>query len=344
MSYSNPLISVILPVYNAEKYVSQAIESILTQTFQDFELILIEDGSTDQSPRILQSYQTEDERIRLVKNEANLGLISTLNKGIGIAKGKYIARMDADDICRPTRLEKQMKFLEKHPEIDVLGTGMEYIQEDGFELGWFEIHPKTPGAIRWILMFGNPFGHPTILLRKKAIDKVQGYSEQDRLVEDYALWTRMIQARNGANLDEPLVKYRLHPESVSTANQLEQQEKSHQISLQMLNLLLESSDANFLANTYLDRPLATQEDRLRTCRLILKLYRKLSARFRMPLRDKIEILQDVGKRIYGISATHQWNSPLFPYWFVTWIIRAGTRLLIKSPKSGIKDPSLRGRQ
>ena len=155
-----PMISVIMPVYNGEKYLCEAIDSILNQTYTDFEFIILNDGSTDKTEEIILSY--DDPRIVYVKNETNLQIVKTLNKGIALAKGKYIARMDADDISLPERFEKQLKFMEQYPSIDVCGTWMRIIDKP--KQVW--TYPEKHEEIKAQLLFNTPLSHPTLIIKK----------------------------------------------------------------------------------------------------------------------------------------------------------------------------------
>lgn len=213
-----PKVSIIMPVYNTvETYLRESIESILNQTFKDFEFIIINDGSTNNAEEVILSYK--DDRIKYVKNEENLKLIRTLNKGFDLAKGEYIARMDSDDISLPQRLEKQVDFLEKHPEVDVLGT-------------WFQCFPRERKMETFVdnrsikeclLINSNNIGHPTVMLRKSTVDKLNiRYDEEAVYVEDYALWLSLIDKVKLANLPEILLNYRIHSENVCNRNTLEQ--------------------------------------------------------------------------------------------------------------------------
>ncbi len=212
-----PKISVILPVYNAEKYLREAIDSILTQTFTDFELLLINDGSTDGSEAIILFYT--DSRVVYVKNDVNRGLIFSLNKGIDIAKGEYIARMDADDISMPMRLEKQLSYLENNA-VDMLATTIKVIDKDGAPLPYWkqDVENITTSQIRSFLPKNNCIAHPTVMGKASLFKKyryqpdVTGeykYVHNQKYSEDYDLWLRLL--ANGLLIDklpEPLLFYR----------------------------------------------------------------------------------------------------------------------------------------
>jgi glycosyltransferase involved in cell wall biosynthesis len=212
MTELKPRISVLMAVYNGEKYLKEAIDSVLNQTFADFEFIIVNDGSTDSSQKIIKSYS--DPRIRLIDNEKNLGLMKSLNKGIKLANGEFIARMDGDDICFSERFEKQLKFLEKHPEIGVLGSQVVNIDQSGKEL---KISTKfiEPELIKWCSVFSCPLLHPTVMVRADLL-KNNLYDESYNQAEDFELWSRLLDLTSFANLKEPWLYYRTHKQSATS--------------------------------------------------------------------------------------------------------------------------------
>jgi len=199
----SPTISVVMPVYNGEKYLREAIDSILNQTYNDFEFIIINDGSTDKTDEIILSY--DDPRIVYIKNEENLQIVKTLNKGIDLAKGKYIARMDADDISLPKRFEKQMKFMEKNPEIGVCGTWIEVFGIRNERLKY----PVEHEEIKATLLFNSALAHPSVMI-KRSILQINHYDVLYNKAEDYALWIELLETCKFCNIPEYLLKYRLH--------------------------------------------------------------------------------------------------------------------------------------
>lgn len=201
-------ISILLPVYNAEYTIKDAINSLLNQTFKDFEIIIINDGSTDQSETYIQSYR--DKRIKYFTNKTNKGLIYTLNRGISLCQGKYIARMDADDISLPTRLEKQYNFMENNPNVIVCGTKIKYFGS----IKRFWIHPFISylGNIenKSRLIYTTCFAHPTVIIRKDILIKNNlQYNTNYKNAEDYKLWIDMVSLGDFCNLPDILLKYRL---------------------------------------------------------------------------------------------------------------------------------------
>ena len=208
----NPKVTVLMPVYNGEKYIRPAIESILRQTYKDFEFLIINDGSTDESVNIIKSYH--DDRIRVVNNKINLKLIQTLNNGIKLSRGKFIARMDCDDISMPVRLEKQVHFMENNPEVGVLGTGIIVIDEKGRHLKKYR-YPSRNSHIRWSLCFYSPIVHPTVMIRRHLLLDCCGYNKKMLHAEDYDLWCRLCHRTKLSNLEEYLLYLRKHERNIT---------------------------------------------------------------------------------------------------------------------------------
>lgn len=209
-----PKVSVLMPVYNAEQFLAEAIDSIIQQSFQDWELIIIDDGSTDNSAFIISQYK--DNRIYYLKNKENIGLIKSLNLGIDLCDGEYIARMDADDIATPNRLTLQAAFMDKHPRHILCGSNALVIDKKNEITG--RIKNLTHNNYLQInLLFSVPFIHPSMLIRRKALadDK---YNENYLHVEDFELWCRLSQKGEIANINRFLLNYRWHNTNVSVLN------------------------------------------------------------------------------------------------------------------------------
>lgn len=207
-----PMVSVVMSVYNEEQHVSQAMESILNQTFNDFEFIIVNDGSVDKTYEIIERYAEKDKRVRVINHEKREGQAKSLNDGIKIAKGKYIARMDADDISLPERLEKQVKFMGSHPEVGVLGTYYKEIDNSGKILPRKQ-NPSTWEQIKKALFYYNPVCHPSVMMRKELILEVGGYDEKFSIGQDYDLFSRLISKTKIENLPEFLIIHRF-PEEI----------------------------------------------------------------------------------------------------------------------------------
>lgn len=208
-------VSILLPVYNSAAYLRATMDSLLAQTLDAFELIVINDGSTDGSAEIIGSYK--DDRIVYVENEGNKGLIYTLNRGIEMARGEYLARMDADDICRPLRLELQSRWLDEHPGTDLVATFIDFIDREGKQGGVWELDRKTVShkAIKNKMPRENCLAHPSVMGRTEVLRRFK-YNPEQKHIEDYDLWLRLLGAGCVIEkLPEALLLYRLHPQSVT---------------------------------------------------------------------------------------------------------------------------------
>jgi len=216
-------VSVILPVYNAEKFLEAAIVSLLAQSFKDFELIAIDDGSTDSSLEILQSFSRNDKRIRVI-SRGNQGLIKTLNQGIELAQGDLIARMDADDICEPNRLELQVEFMSKNPDVVCVGTQIQLIDVNGRQIMDMQM-PLEHQGIDAANYSGKSHGivHPTAVIRLSALKEINGYRPEFKHAEDIDLWLRLAEVGRLANLPVTVLKYRQHLSSIGYRYRFEQQ-------------------------------------------------------------------------------------------------------------------------
>jgi len=215
-----PKVTVLLPAYNAGTYLDAAIDSICNQTYSDFELLVVDDGSTDSSIGRLQIFR--DQRVRIVRNDSNLGLIATLNRGLREARGEFIARMDADDIAHPRRLERQVTFLDERANIGLCGTWFQTF--DGYPRR--TVRPPTePEEVHARLFVQSPLGHPTVMFRRRTFEEFRlSYDAAYPHCEDYELWTRAAMVTRLANLPEVLLKYRMHPAQVSSAKRGEQEQ------------------------------------------------------------------------------------------------------------------------
>jgi len=210
-----PLISIVMAVYNGEKFLTESIASILNQSFTKFEFIIINDGSNDDSLQIIETYAAKDDRIVII-NQSNHGLAKSLNTGIKTAKGKYIARMDDDDISKPYRFEKQIKFLEANPEYIIVGGNADFINEDGTFV--FKSSKKLNNAdLKKNITSGNPFIHPSVMIKKSVFDSIDGYDTNiNKFFEDRLLWYRLKDEGKFCNLEESLISYRMRKNSIST--------------------------------------------------------------------------------------------------------------------------------
>lgn len=212
-----PLVSVVMPAYNASAYIADAIESILNQTYNKFELIIVDDCSRDGTADIIKKYAKRDKRIIFLQNKKNLKLSKTLNYGIEMAKGKYIARMDADDYSYHDRLEKQVSYFERHPTVGILGGSMEMFTTENKIIG-IRKYPTQDNEIRKNLYWFSPFSHPLIMIRKAVLDTVGYYNDYYNPAEDYELYFRIGKVSEFANLKDTLLRYRIVSKSMTTGN------------------------------------------------------------------------------------------------------------------------------
>lgn len=208
-----PRVTVLMSVYNGDRYLLESIESILNQTFRDFELLIINDGSTDKTREIILSLN--DPRIRLVDNEQNIGLTQSLNKGLRLAKGDFVARQDADDLSVPERLQQQVDFLDQHPEVALLGTWHQEVDVNGNPTGVWDL-PSSWIDLRWAILFYTPFVHSSIMMRKDLVlSKVGFYNEVLSYSQDYELWSRITDSLPAFSLSQRLVKTRINSFSMT---------------------------------------------------------------------------------------------------------------------------------
>lgn len=237
MKKVNPHISIILPTYNGDNQIDRAISSVQEQSFQDWELIVVIDGSTDTTCERVSKMATEDSRIIIVNNVENQGIQKTLNIGLQKARGKYIARIDDDDEWVDIyKLQKQFDFLESHPEYVLVGTGLVLVDKQKKELTRY-LFPGSDYEIRNKILSQNCFAHPTIMFRRNALNLLDGYSEDEKYkhVEDYELWLRMGTIGKFANLPIYAVGYQVSVTSISGKNKLLQLKKCIKLSWEFKN-------------------------------------------------------------------------------------------------------------
>lgn len=202
-----PLVSIILPTYNRGEYIERAIKSVLEQTYKNIELIIVNDGSSDDTPKILSEISARDPRIIILTNKTNLGLVKTLNKGVKNARGKYIARIDDDDIWSDSeKLKKQVRFLEGNPDYILVGGGVIAVDKEGREIVRYLL-PEKDEEIRSFLLLNNPFAHSTVVFKKDVWEKVRGYNEELSFSEDWDLWLRFGQLGKFYNFQEYFFYY-----------------------------------------------------------------------------------------------------------------------------------------
>lgn len=224
-------VNIILSVYNGEKFIAKAIRSVLNQSYKDWELLVINDGSTDSTEEIVKVYSARDPRIQYIKNEKNLGIQKSLNRGLRLAKGNYIARIDDDDEwVDPEKLEKQVVFLEQHRDYVLVGTGVIVVDESGNELFRF-LNPQRDEDIRARILSRNCFTHSSVVFRKDAALRVGGYDESPRTLhsEDYDLWLKLGTVGKFANLPLYAIRFMMREDSISAKNKSLQLQRNIEI-------------------------------------------------------------------------------------------------------------------
>ena len=223
-----PILSVLMPVFNSERFVAETIDSVLNQTFTDFEFLILDDASTDKSFEIIKDFEKQDSRIKVYQNEKNLGVVESRNKLIELSKGKYIAWIDSDDIALENRFEEEIKFLEEHPEIGMVGAFPIIIDEFGNKIGkWlFETDPQK---LKIELFFHSPFLSSSVMIRKNTIPQ-NYYDSGFPVAEDFDLYSKISENSEIANIPETLVKYRINSKGLSKSNS----EKMEKLSVQVI--------------------------------------------------------------------------------------------------------------
>jgi GT2 family glycosyltransferase len=242
-----PRVSVVMPVYNSERYIEEALRSILDQDYRDFELLLVDDGSTDRSREIAEAHAARDARIRILGHERNRGVSAANNTGIAAARGEYIARMDSDDKAMPGRLRRQVAALDSDPAIVLVTCDFLMVDDaSGLPIRTVRIH-EPPEVISWLLLFGNGIGgHGQVMLRGSVVRELGGYSNRFEASEDYELWTRLVERGRFAALGFVGMHYRVHGNAVSLQKRSTQIESSKHVSRSALQ-------------RHLGRPLAEAE-------------------------------------------------------------------------------------
>lgn len=215
-----PTVTVLMPVYNGGRYLEVAIQSILQQTLKDWEFLIIDDGSTDSTPQILNEYARRDHRFTIVRNSENIGIPQSLNKGISLSSGKYLARMDSDDISLSDRFEKQVDYLERHPFIGICGT---WVKTTGSRKNIIIKYPRNHDTIVCAQLFASALAHPSVMMRRDTLEK-HGlmYSTQFPYAQDYEFWVRCSNHTRLANLDEVLLILRQHDNKIGEKKKQDQ--------------------------------------------------------------------------------------------------------------------------
>jgi glycosyltransferase involved in cell wall biosynthesis len=231
-----PRVSVIISTYNGDRFIAEAVESILQQTFRRFELIIVNDASSDSTMRILEGF--DDDRITVLNNSANLGIAASQNKAIALAGGDYLALMDHDDISLPERLQVQVDFLDGHPEVGMVGSNCICIDENNI-VKLVSVYPADDAFLKWYpLLCGCPFFHTSLMIRRSAMERVGGYTGNYLFAGDYELISKLTDSCVVANLEQPLVKWRMHSASTSKVNGQRLSDEALKISQQNVKAVL----------------------------------------------------------------------------------------------------------
>ena len=258
---AGPLVSVVMPVFNAGRYLRAALDSVLAQTFGDFELVAVDDGSTDDSPAILREYQARDDRIRIV-SRANTGIVGALNDGVGASRGQLIARMDADDIAMPERFERQVAFLRDNPDYVLVGSQVLLIDPDGAPLCPKRDTEYTHEKIDWAHLHHRwPLVHPSVIIRRSALEAVGGYRAKYQWLEDLDLFLRLAEVGKLASLPAVLLQYRLHTGSVCHTREKDQARIRPALYAEVYQRRGISHDDAVDGNGAIDRTLGSAADR-----------------------------------------------------------------------------------
>ncbi len=289
-----PAVSVVMPAYDAARWIRPAVESVLAQTFRDLELVVVDDGSRDETASILAGYA--DARLRVVRNERNLGHTGALARGMELARGRLLARMDADDVCHPERLRRQVDFLAAHPAVGVLGTWVRVIDGAGAVTGGVEF-PTSPGLVRWWLCFLDPVVHPSGVMRGEVYRAAGGYRTEMRHAEDYDLWCRASRIAQVANLGEALLDLRKHGDNVSTRQVDAQADHSRRVQEGYVGEILADAGLPGILPTSWGSPRSAAEA-LEEVRLLGTLERVLRAAPGATAEDARAIRRDAGRRAY----------------------------------------------
>jgi glycosyltransferase involved in cell wall biosynthesis len=307
-------ISVIMPVFNSEKYLGEAINSILNQTFKDFELIIIDDCSIDSSATIINEYKKRDSRIVLFPQKKNSGIAAARNKGLELSSGEFIALMDSDDISLPDRLEKQYNFIKSHPEIGVLGGGVELVDSNGRHTSKL-FPPETDFMISWSMCFCDPMINPTVMMKRSIVLESGGYNDFRESVieyypEDYDLWIRISGKTNFYNLHDIILKLRKHSSNITKKCIDSTIENSLKISQKYLATILginpSIDEVAVLWNT-------DQNKRMNNAHTVLvNLFEYFGRRKEISVSETHFLRKDVSKRLIKIAIRHP-EDPKFIY-------------------------------
>ena len=304
MSGDAPAVTVLLPIRDAEAHLREALDSVLAQTFDDFELLVVDDGSRDGGPDLVRA--CPDARVRLSSLGENRGLVAALNAGLVQARGRYIARMDADDVCLPTRLAEQVEHLDAYPTLGGVSSAFETIDGNGRVLGIVDgrHRPVGPALLRWALHFGSFFCHPAAMLRREVFDAVGSYDAEFTHAEDYDLWLRVVEKFPLDNLPRPLLRLRWHGDNVSVRHRETQQANARRALARSLRGLLGEDVPDAQLRILRDpAPPACARDAVDTAALLRRMERAFASKRDLSPRERRIVRDDVATRLASLAVT-----------------------------------------
>ena len=304
-----PRASIIVSTFNGERHLKEALESLLSQSFSDFELIVVDDGSSDRTAVILESFR--DRRLIVLRHDNNLGIAASQNDALNIAKGEYIVLQDHDDASQPGRLESQISFLDSHPHIALVGSSCLVIDDKGVVKGTWSVS-RHEISLKWSLLFQNPFLHTSAVIRRSALKTVGGYSADPnvRFVEDYDLISRIAAVFGVANIPEPLVSWREHPTQASSRNRAVQMKNTEHVASRNVERLLDGNKLKPEALKHLKTLLFNSPERpVNLSRVNVKEAIKAAALLDKKFRLK-HALQDVYIRRHSRRVRWSWGKHL----------------------------------
>ncbi len=304
MSGDAPAVTVLLPIWDAEAYLGEALDSVRAQTFDDFEVLVVDDGSRDGGPDLVRA--CPDARVRLSSLGENRGLVAALNAGLVQARGRYIARMDADDVCLPTRLAEQVEHLDAYPTLGGVSSAFETIDGNGRVLGIVDgrHRPVGPALLRWALHFGSFFCHPAAMLRREVFDAVGSYDADFSPAEDYDLWLRGVEKFPLDNLPRQLLRLRWHGDNVSLRQRATQQANARRALARTLRGLLCEDVPDAQLRILRDpAPPACARDAIDAAALLRRMERAFASMVDLSPREQQLIRDDTATRLASMSVT-----------------------------------------
>ena len=317
---NKPQLSVLMTVYNGDDFLHKSIDSILDQTYTNFEFIIVDDGSRDRTWRILKEYEAKDQRIVLLRNGTNMGVPRSSNKGLGIARGQYVARMDADDISMPERLAVQVAFLDEHPEVGVVGSFVQLFDLDE-TLGNVWHYPTRHALIKWSLCFHSPLAHPSVVFRRAIVEHIGGYDDAFPASHDRDLWLRLSSVTRFANLPKVYLKYRdHHPNSISKRLRDVQIHNSAKTGQRMMFNILGWQAPFEISYGFRVGRFETPDKAVQAACIIKKLYHAFVTQEQLSILEKYAIHKDATQRICRL-AQPWWSNAKIRHKFLMMIFR-----------------------